>query len=91
MPENQRGEARCTAGPEQAVKSIAVNEPGAEWSIDLAGPFPADKHGNTYICVAVDSIRSDNARAPFLNELMTALLRLVKVDRKAAIALLATV
>jgi hypothetical protein len=76
---------------QQAVKSIAVHEPGAEWSIDLAGPFPADKHGNTYICVAVDSIRSDNARAPFLNELMTALLRLVKVDRKAAIALLATV
>ena len=76
---------------QQAVKSIAVHEPGAEWSIDLAGPFPADKHGNTYICVAVDKIRSDNARAPFLNELMTALLRLVKVDRKAATALLATV
>ena len=107
---------------QQAVKSIAVHEPGAEWSIDLAGPFPADKHGNTYICVAVDSfsrfvmakaikstkaeetaqfileigatfglpssIRSDNARAPFLNELMTALLRLVNVDRKAAIAYL---
>jgi hypothetical protein len=34
------------------------HEPGAEWSIDLAGPssFPADKHGSTYICVAVDSL-----------------------------------
>ncbi len=78
---------------QQAVKSIAVHEPGAEWSIDLAGPFPAsaDKNGSTYICVAVDSFPSDNTRAPFLNELMTALLRLVKVDRKAAVALLATV
>jgi hypothetical protein len=27
---------------QQAVKSIAVHEPGAEWSIDLAGHFPAD-------------------------------------------------
>jgi hypothetical protein len=41
---------------QQAVKSIAVHEPGAEWSIDLAGPFPADKHDSTYICVAVDSV-----------------------------------
>ncbi len=44
---------------QQAVKSIVVHEPGAEcqcqWIIDLAGPFPADKHGSTYICVAVDS------------------------------------
>ncbi len=36
-------------------------EPGADsaaecqWIIGLAGPFPADKHGSTYICVAVDS------------------------------------
>ncbi len=43
-----------------------VHEPGADsecqWSIesdiDLAGPFPADKHDTTYICrgVAVDSL-----------------------------------
>ena len=86
------------------MKTLAVHEPGEEWSIDLAGPFPADKHGNTYIVVAVDtfsrfvmakavkstkaeetaqflleigatfglpsSLRSDNARAPFVNELM---------------------
>ncbi len=32
-----------------------MHEPGEEWSIDLAGPFPADKHGNTYIVVAVDT------------------------------------
>jgi hypothetical protein len=100
-----------------------VHEPGEEWSIDLAGPFPADKHGNTYIVVVVDpssrfvmakavkstkaeetaqffsleigatfglpsSLRSDNARAPFVNELMAAFLRLVNVERKAAIAYL---
>lgn len=40
---------------EPALKSLAVHEPGAEWSVDLAGPFPADKNGNTYIVVAVDS------------------------------------
>ena len=107
---------------EPALKSLAVHEPGAEWSVDLAGPFPADKNGNTYIVVAVDSfsrfvmakavkstkaeetaqflleiaaifglpasLRSDNARAPFVNEIMTALLRLVNVERKAAIAYL---
>jgi hypothetical protein len=28
---------------EPALKSLAVHEPGAEWSVDLAGPFPADK------------------------------------------------
>ena len=104
------------------MKTLAVHEPGEEWSIDLAGPFPADKHGNTYIVVVVDtfsrfvmakavkstkaeetaqflleigatfglpsSLRSDNARAPFVSELMAAFLRLVNVERKAAIAYL---
>ncbi len=34
-----------------------MHEPGEESprSIDLAGPFPADKHGNTYIVVVVDT------------------------------------
>ena len=107
---------------EPALKTLAVHEPGEEWSIDVAGPFPADKHGNTYIVVVVDtfsrfvmakavkstkaeetaqflleigatfglpsSLRSDNARAPFVNELMAAFLRLVNVERKAAIAYL---
>jgi Integrase zinc binding domain/Integrase core domain len=29
-------------------------QPGMGWSIDLAGPFPPDEHGNTYLAVAVD-------------------------------------
>jgi hypothetical protein len=107
---------------EPALKTLAVHKPGEEWSIDLAGPFPPDKHGNTYIVVAVDtlsrfvmakavkstkaeetaqflleigatlglpsSLRSDNARAPFVNELIAAFLRLVNVERKAAIGYL---
>jgi len=107
---------------EPALKTLAVHEPGSEWSLDVCGPFPVDKNGNAYIVVAVDSfsrfvmakavkstkaeetaqfllelgaifglpasLRSDNARAPFVNEIMTALLRLVNVERKPAIAYL---
>jgi Integrase zinc binding domain len=30
--------------------------PGRGWSIDLAGPFPADQEGNVYLAVAVDCL-----------------------------------
>ena len=30
--------------------------PGRGWSVDLAGPFPKDAEGNTYLAVAVDCL-----------------------------------
>jgi transposase InsO family protein len=60
----------------KAIKSTKAEET-AQFILEIGATFGLPS-----------SIRSDNARAPFLNELMTALLRLVNVDRKAAIAYL---
>jgi Integrase zinc binding domain/Integrase core domain len=45
------------APPREAYRAtIRPPLPGRGWSIDLAGPFPADVDGNRYLAVAVDCL-----------------------------------
>jgi hypothetical protein len=60
----------------KAVKSTKAEET-AQFLLEIGATFGLPS-----------SLRSDNARAPFVNELMAAFLRLVNVERKAAIAYL---
>ena len=48
---------RIRAPPAEPYRpTVRPPRPGSGWSIDLAGPFPKDEEGNTYLAVAVDCL-----------------------------------